>query len=443
MIFDQELTTEQRHSSQRNINYFNFINGLSYMCAGETIMILLAVKLGFSDSVVAVLGGMIFFGFLLLPFGKVVSARVGGARGQAIFWVARNIAALAMASATIWHRLGYRRLALACMIGGAFLFYGFRAAGIVMAQPLLGDIAIEEERPRFIAINSSLFHAACFVSLIVISMVLKFNDSTFAIALIITTGAMLGFTSSSFLRRVDETRAIRESAQRPMAREMITAFRDRSLRRLLMGSFMNNLSTVMLLPVTVLLVKKGYGMSDTGALLFSLVQFAASAMMSVAVVRVTNRIGPRQTLIGAYGVMLMTAVLWALTPNTLAAAIPIVSLLFALTGSFRITAENSVTHYFLQTVPPERRVPASMLMNMTTGVGAGVIGMLLSGWILHRLGQKVTTSVPGPEMILLYRRYFSLAFALLLPGLIILLRMEPLPIEKRRLDNAWAKIFRL
>ena len=436
MILEHELTPEQRRRSQRNINAFNAVNGLSYMCVGETIMILLSLKLGFSDVVSAVLGGMIFFGFLLLPLGKIVSARVGGARGQAVFWVARNAAALVVASAALWQRLGMTRLALACLVGGAFLFYGFRAAGVVMVQPLLGDISTDEERPRFIAINGALFYAACFLSLVAISVVLKISDSVLAITLIIAAGSALGITSSTFLRRVDETSAIRESARRPVAREMVAAIRDRSLRRLLLGSFVNNLSMVMLLPAAVLFVKKGYGVSDTGALLFSLLQFAASAGMSVAVVRISNRIGPRQTLIGAYGAMLATAILWSIAPEAHGAAIPLASLLFALAGSVRVTADNSVTHYFLQTVPAERRVPASMLMNMVTGVGAGAIGMLLSGWLLHRLGQGVESPTPGAELIHLYRRYFAIAFALLLPGLALLLRMEPLPMEKRRLKRS-------
>ena len=437
MILEHELTPEQRLRSQRNINAFNAINGFSYMCVGETIMILLALKLGFSDVVTAVLGGMIFFGFLLLPLGKVVSARIGGARGQAVFWVVRNVAALVVASAALWHRLGLASLALACLVGGSFLFYGFRAAGVVMSQPLLGDISTEDERPRFIAINGALFYAACFVSLVAISVVLKFTESLLAIALIIVAGSALGITSSTFLRRVDETSAIRDSARRPVAREMVAGIRDRSLRRLLLGSFVNNLSLVMLLPVTVLFVKKGYGVSDTGALLFSLLQFGASAGMSVAVVRVSSRIGPRQTLIGAYGAMLATAALWSIAPETPGVAIPFAALLFALSGSIRVTAENSVTHYFLQTVPAERRVPASMLMNMATGVGAGALGMLLSGWLLHRLGQGIESPTPGPEMIPLYRHYFAIAFALLLPGLALLLRMEPLPMEKRRLKRSW------
>ncbi|MGI5868057.1 MAG: MFS transporter [Kiritimatiellia bacterium] len=432
MILEQELTLEQRKRSQRNINAFNAVNGLSYMCVGETLMILLALKLGFSDVVTAVLGGMMFFGFVLLPLGKVVSARVGGARSQAVFWVARNFAALVVASSALWKHFGLSALALICLVGGAFFFYGFRAAGVVMSQPLLGDISTDEERPRFIATNSALFYAACFVALIAISVVLKISETLLAIALIIVAGSALGVFASTFLRRVDETGAIRDSARRPVVHEMVEALRDSSFRRLLLGSFVNNLSLVMLAPVSVLFIKRGHGVSDTGALLFSLLQYGSAALASIAVAKITPRIGPRKTLILAYSLMLVTAVLWSFAPDVFTAAMSLAALLFALAGATRVTSENSVTHYFLQTVSAERRVSATMLMNMVTGVGAGAIGMLLSGGLLHCLGRGVDPSATGAVMIPVYRRYFALAFALLLPGLFCLLRMVPLPMEKRR-----------
>ncbi|MGI6496239.1 MAG: MFS transporter [Kiritimatiellia bacterium] len=435
MILEQDLTPGQRRRSQRNMNAFNAVNGLSYMCVGETLMILLAVKLGFSDVVTAVLGGMFFFGFLLLPLGKVVSARVGGARSQAFFWVVRNIAALAVASSALWHCFGLRALSLACLVGGAFFFYGFRAAGVVMSQPLVGDISTDDERPQVIASNSAMFSISSFLGLIAISLVLQFSETLLAISLIIVAGSALGIFSATFLRRIDETSAIRDSARRPVAHEMVAAFRDPSLRRLLMGGFVNNLSLVMLSPVSVLFVKKGYGVSDTGALLFSLVQYASAAMAAVVAARIISRIGPRKMLILAYGLTLATAVLWSCAPASPSAAMPLATLLFALAGATRVTSENSVTHYFLQTVPPERRVSATMLLNMATGVGAGLAGMMLSGGLLHFLGRGIEPSATGAVMVPVYRRYFAFAFALLLPGLACLLRMVPLPMEKRRMKR--------
>ena len=67
MICKGPLTPAQLASSQHNYHIFSLINGLSYMCLGETVLILLAVRLGCPDYIVSTLGAMIYFGFLLLP----------------------------------------------------------------------------------------------------------------------------------------------------------------------------------------------------------------------------------------------------------------------------------------------------------------------------------------------------------------------------------------
>ncbi len=437
MILDQELTVEQRMRSQRNLNYFNAVNGLAYMCVGETIMILLAIKLGFPDYVVAILSGMMFFGFLLLPLGKTVTAIVGGAKCQAFFWISRNIAALAVASASIWILLGMRTVAIFFMVVGAFLFYGFRAAGVVMVQPLMGDIATEDERARFIATNGGLFYAACFVSLVVISILLKISDSVLVLSLIIVAGSILGMTSSRFLYRIDETKSIIESARKPIAHEMVEAFRTSALRRLLFSSFVSNLAMILLFPVSILVLKKGYGFSDTGALLFSLLQFASCAVMSFLSRRISEKIGPRRTMIMAYITMLAVVELWVFIPSSGWLIIPLCAFLFIMGGASRIGIENSVVHYFLQTIPAERRVASSMLLNMTTGVCAGVVGMVVSGSILYVLGKTTGTLRLGPEMLSVYKKYYFFVFIILLPGLIFLTRLDPLPIEKRKIKRSW------
>ena len=38
MILEHDLTPEQRRGSQRNINAFSAVNGLSYLCVGETVI---------------------------------------------------------------------------------------------------------------------------------------------------------------------------------------------------------------------------------------------------------------------------------------------------------------------------------------------------------------------------------------------------------------------
>ena len=94
MIFNRPLTFEEKKSSRHNYSLYNIVNGASYMCLGETVLILLAVQLKCSDTVVAILGSMQYVGFLLLPLGKIMTARTGAAGSQAQFWVYRNLAVL-------------------------------------------------------------------------------------------------------------------------------------------------------------------------------------------------------------------------------------------------------------------------------------------------------------------------------------------------------------
>ena len=82
MICKGPLTPAQLASSQHNYHIFSLINGLSYMCLGETVLILLAVRLGCPDYIVSTLGAMIYFGFLLLPLGKVSGLRAWSCRSR-------------------------------------------------------------------------------------------------------------------------------------------------------------------------------------------------------------------------------------------------------------------------------------------------------------------------------------------------------------------------
>ena len=43
MIFNRPLTFEEKKSSRHNYSLYNIVNGASYMCLGETVLILLAV----------------------------------------------------------------------------------------------------------------------------------------------------------------------------------------------------------------------------------------------------------------------------------------------------------------------------------------------------------------------------------------------------------------
>ena len=404
MIMNGPVPPERQAASKYNYKIFALINGLSYMCLGETVIILLAVQLNCKDYIVSALGAMLYFGFLLLPLGKIVTAHVGAAQSQGIFWVLRNISALIVAAATPVCIYVSPTLAVIILLAGAFLFYGFRAAGTVMVQPLLGEMTNRSDRSAFIALTTALFYATCFIALVAISIVLHYTRSIWALTGIIIIGAMFGFTSSRFISRIDETGAIRDSAKKPIMGELKILCRSNPVLRLLAGGFVINLA---------------------------LVQMAASVLLSYVIVKATRKLGPRRIMIVTYLFMLLIGLLWMLAPakfNWLYLIFP-----FILCGGTYVSMTNSMIHYFLQIVEEERRVAASILIAIVTGAGAGIAGMLIAGGLLAAI-ERLTDKLQSPDP---YKVYFIAATILLLPGLCVLSSMKPLPVEKRMIRKTW------
>lgn len=420
MIYDRPLTDEQRRVSQLNYNLFNIVNGASYMCLGETVIILFAVKLHAPNVIVAVIGSMLFLGFLLLPLGVVRTAQVGAARSQADFWVCRNVAALLVAVSALILPLS-QCLAWGLLLLGSFLFYGFRAAGVVMSQPLIGDITNNMDRARLIARSTGLFYVSGLVAMVTISLILGHYDSLWVLVGIIVAGACCGVTASTFVRKIDETSAIRRSAQAPLFPQLKTAFFDSTLRRQICAGFMVNLAIIMMAPIAILTMKRGYGVSDTQAILFSIVQFASSIAATQISGKITEKIGPRKVAIYSYMLIFPICLFWLFAP----AAVPSVwmwglfALPFILIGAMMVSAQNAMVHYFLMAVPKERQVASSMFISVVTGAAAGVTGMFVAGGLLKLAERFLGSGLP------MYRAYFVAAGVLFLAGLTQVVRLVP------------------
>ena len=148
---------------------------------------------------------MVYFGFLLLPLGKYVASKVGAARSQSIFWVARNLAGVMVALSVPVSLYGSQLTAVAMLLTGGFFFYGFRAAGVILSQPLLGEITAPAERSGFIAATQSLGDGASCMALLLVGIICQFTHNVWVLMCIALFGSSLGITSSQYIRKIDES----------------------------------------------------------------------------------------------------------------------------------------------------------------------------------------------------------------------------------------------
>lgn len=412
--------------SQKNFLWFGIVNGASYMCLGETVIILFAVRLNVPNSLVSVLGSLVYFGFLLLPLGKWMTARVGAAQSQADFWFLRNMAALLVALAAPASLYWSQTAAIVLLLTGAFFFYGFRAAGVVMSQPLIGEICEPDRRGKIISLYNTFFHCFGLISLVSITLIVKYLASIWVLCGVIIAGAVMGFGSTCFIRRICETGLIKESARLPIKAMLAKTCKNKFVLRQLFAGAMCNLMTILTLPISVLTVKKGYGFSDMEALLCSLLQFAVMIAGSFLQARISDKIGARKLLVFGYLSFFLICLSWLLMPLQPHPAMLCIPFFFC--GIASITIANGTIFYFLMTVPKDMQVVASMLISVVTGVLAGLAGMLIGSQLMN-ITEKISEHFPQID---LYHCYFGITLLLALMGFLCILRLPQCPVNQSK-----------
>ncbi len=405
MICNVPLTREQQLKGQKLLHRFNLLNGFSYMCLGETIIILFAVKLDCPNTMIAVLGALQQFAFIMMPLGKWVTARIGAAQSQGTFWICRNIAALVVASAAVWEAMGMHQTAQMAILTGAFSFYGFRAAGVVMSKPLAGSFTVESERAMFFARNTAAFHITNLAALLLISLILHYADSVWILMMIIIAGSMVGLKSSQFFRQMDESRDIMESARRPVFRELGHAWRNSHFRSLQFAQVAIAVSAIMMIPTSLLTLKRGCHVSDMNALLYSMIMFGAATLMSWYAGRITQRCGVRKVIIVCHAFRLLIPWVWIFMPEPFSPWLAIVP--FFLCGMTGVVSMNAINQYFLRSLPVRSQVPAAIISALVADALSGFVGMAIASCLMKFSEYLAQDAGSG---FMQYRIYFMLAF---------------------------------
>ena len=426
-ILGRPLTSEERHRSQRNYGRFCLVNGVSYMCLGENVLVLFAARLETPDAIVAILGTMLYVGFVMLPLGVRLTARLGAAVSLADFWLARNLAALLTAAAAPV-ALVSPRAAWGVLLLGSLLFYGCRAAGCVLGTPLVGDISTEEEAPGVLGDAQALYNASSAVMLVAITLLTARWHGLWTLAGIIVFGSCCGIWASTFLRRIRESGATRDAARVPLLPGMRAAWRNRDLRRLAAAWSTLNVCLMLTLPMSMLALKRGCGLGDAAALLCACAQFVAGYIVSRASGGLCRSRGTRRVLLWAAGGFFAVSALWLAMPGGGPAAVAVGALLFALLGSLTVLVYNAASARFLLVCPDKRdQIAGSVAINLVSGAGAGLAGSAIGPWLVARASEWAPLlKAFGGTPLATYRLYFLMLLPLFAASFATTFPMRPL-----------------
>lgn len=414
----QSLTALERQKAWRRIFGFGLLNGFSFAILGENILVLYALKAGVSEPMTAVMGSFLFLSMPFMLIGKHLMRRIGAARTQGTGWLLRNGFGLLMAGAPFAALVDAEALVPVLILIGGFGFYACRSMGAIGFRPLIGEVTGDRDRGRFMGRFGLSVNVSYLAALVLFAVTMRFRSDLIAFQWLICLGSVAGLASAGFLMAVPEGPGPARSAAEPLANTLRQVRESSLLRRMVLAQMSAWAAVALILPVSMVAMRRGYGVSEFNAILFVFVQIGGGLIVSLAGTVLADRIGPRPIAgIGAFG-MLAAALLWTAAPERFMPVFPAV--IFLVLGLSKGGIDLGFTHYIVSGTQEKNRVGIGMLVMVLGGASAGFMGAVVSGGTL-----KILQSL-GLAPFQVYRVYFTVASLFVLPLLWMVLRLQPL-----------------
>ncbi|MFA6814715.1 MAG: MFS transporter [Lentisphaeria bacterium] len=399
---------------------FNRFNGVSVACLFENIFILYSLKIGLPVYLTGILAS---FTFLTMPFmflGKQFVAKIGAAKTIYVTWIMRNTVMLIAAFAPIAAMFNAPKVVVYAMVlVPCFLFFSCRSIGMIGFRPLQGEITTKQTRGRFVSqatLNTDAFY---FIAMILQIIFVMLFPTIITFQLIIIVGCLFGFIAGAVMGKVPESDTPRLSARQPIFQATKLLLKQSRFRKLLYAQSAGQAIIMLVIPISMIALKKGYQVSDGMALCFAVIQILGGITMAFVNGIVSDRTGSRPLLLlYAFGMMCICG-MWVTAPVSFSWTYMII--LFFIGGCCLSGIGISFAHYFLNIAKDKDLVGGNLLLCAVAGITAGITGSVLVSMTLKTLGNYYLKN-----SLSLYKTYFGLAGIVTILLALIIIRLKPL-----------------
>ena len=234
--------------------------------------------------------------------------------------------------------------------------------------------------------------------------------------LIIFLGGVLQLICSGIFIGMKESEVPRKSAQSIRTKKLLsTIWNQKELRTFLYCRSFTRAGMILIIPISILALKKLYGVSDQIAMIFAFVQLAGGIMITYLNGIVSEETGPKP-LIAIYVMLLfIISLLWIFAPLTFHWGFCFI--VFFVGGICLCGLDSCLNHYYLSLIPRKDSVGISLWYTVIGGAVAGITGIFLGGGLLKLLSIFVGHSE-------VFRYYYFVMFLLMIPILYIVLRLK-------------------
>jgi MFS family permease len=366
-------------------NLFNVFNSLSWQFLVGSIIILMAMRLNASSTVIGSINALVYVAFFFLPLGKMLTKRISIIKIYASAWVLRALGMSPLLFVPMFAARGDNKTALFLVLLGALIFHTTRGIGMIANNPVLSALAAGPDRGGYMTqiqiINSAVGMFASFA----IAVILGRSPPLFLYAVLFGIGIAGGVFSGILVGRIPEPPSEEREKSVSLIGIFKEAFSQQSIRSFTVVLMLVALVSGVARAFVTVYAREVFNQGDGMVSLYSVFGGMGNLMIGLLIKFLVDRIGVKPiyiccNILGLIGMFPIVLFPIGGIDNVTTAVLFLAFLFFILNFGF-LGAEGIAQTYFLALVPRERMLDMGILYFFVFGV-AGAGGSFLAGIFL-------------------------------------------------------------
>ncbi|MDR0451407.1 MAG: MFS transporter [Treponema sp.] len=366
-------------------NLFNVFNSFSWQFLVGSIIILMAMRLNASSTVIGTINALVYVAFFFLPLGKMLTKRFSIVRIYSSAWVLRALGMTPLLFVPMYAARGQTDFALFLVLLGVLIFHTTRGIGMIANNPVLSALASGPGRGSYMTqiqiINSAVGMFASFA----IAIALGRSPPLFLYAVLFGAGIAGGVFSGILVGKIPEPPAEEGEKSVSFVGIFKEAFSQQAVRSFTIVLMLVALVSGVARAFVTVYAREVFDQNDGMVSLYSVFGGLGNLMSGLLIKFLVDRIGVKPiyiccSILGLAGMIPIVLFPSSGIDNTTSVVLFLTFLFFILNFGF-LGAEGIAQTYFLALIPRELMLDMGILYFFVFGV-AGAGGSFAAGLFL-------------------------------------------------------------
>lgn len=404
-------------------NLFNVFNSFSWQFLVGSIIILFAMRLQASSTIIGTINALVYVSFFFLPLGKLLARKVSIIKVYGAAWIIRALGMSPLLFAPFMMNQGRGDIALGLTLWGVFNFHASRGIGMIANNPVLNQLAAGPDRGSYMTQIQIINSAVGMFSSFAIAMVLGREPPLLLYVLLFAVGIAGGIFSGILVLKLPEPEQEERTRDIDFAGIFREAFSRPPIRHFIIILVMVALVSGVARAFIMVYAREVFSQGDGMVSLYSVFGGLGVLMIGLLIKFLVDRIGVKPiyivcTIIGLAGMIPIVLFPSAAADNDTTVVLYLTFLFFVINFGF-LGAEGIAQTYFLALIPAEYMLDMGILYFMVFGV-AGAGGSFMAGLFLDAFTGM------GVPVFASFKILYTLLILIAVAVLILQRRLAPL-----------------